>query len=165
MYQKNSFTTFSLVILFLIVYNKVTTAQPIAQTVNLPDSIVNYAVQYIGKPYKWAGSSERGFDCSGFVSFVFGHFNIKTPRSSNDYEQFGTPIPLKNCQKGDIILFTGTDLNKSTVGHVGIVVSEKGEPIGFIHSSSSNRHQGVVITDYDSSGYSKRFIGIRRVLH
>jgi cell wall-associated NlpC family hydrolase len=113
----------------------------------LPDSVVNYAIKYIGTPYLWAGSSDSGFDCSGFVSFVYRHFQIETPNTSKDYTQIGTPILMEDCGKGDIILFSGTDMNKSIVGHVGIIVSKKGEPVRFIHSSSSKKHWGVVITD------------------
>jgi cell wall-associated NlpC family hydrolase len=163
MFRKNSFISFLLFILSLLLDFNISSAQPIVKSIALSDSIVNYAADYLGKPYKWAGNSEEGFDCSGFVSFVYGHFNIEAPRSSNDYAQYGTPISLKDCHKGDIILFSGTDFNKSTVGHVGIIISENGEPIRFIHSSSSKKHWGVVITNYYNSGYANRFIGIRRV--
>lgn len=129
------------------------------------DSIVDFALKYIGKPYKWAGNSDKGFDCSGFVSFVYGHFDMKTPRSACDYKLIGTEITIENYHKGDIILFSGTDYNKSIIGHVGIIISENGEPLKFIHSSSSKKHWGVVITDYTNSNYPKRYIGIRRVLN
>ena len=62
-----------------------------------------------------------------------------------------------------MIVFTGTNPKDKTVGHVGIVISELGEPIKFIHASSSSAHPGVVITSYENSGYVKRFVGIRRL--
>ena len=127
------------------------------------DSVVNYAKSFIGIPYKWGSSSEEGFDCSGFVSFVFRHFNITTSRGARDYYKAGKNISQDSCQKGDIILFTGTNFSRKSVGHVGIIISNYGEPIKFIHSSSSKNHWGVTITDFTNSAYPKRFMGIRRL--
>jgi peptidoglycan DL-endopeptidase CwlO len=127
-----------------------------------PDSLVNYAKSYLGKPYKWGSSNGTAFDCSGFVSFVFRHFKITTPHGARDYYRLGSPVSIDSCQKGDVILFTGTNLSRKSVGHVGIIISNRGEPVFFIHSSSSKNHWGVVITDYKNSDYPKRFMGIRR---
>ncbi|MFZ5552437.1 MAG: C40 family peptidase [Bacteroidota bacterium] len=129
------------------------------------DSVVNYAKVFVGVPYVWAGCSSSGFDCSGFVYFVFKRFGYKIERSSDGLDKAGISIPLEEASKGDLIVFTGTDPKDRTVGHVGIVVSEKGQPLHFIHASSSKKHPGVVITDYTNSGYPQRFIGIRRLLH
>jgi len=131
----------------------------------IADSIVNYAKVFVGVPYVWAGCSSSGFDCSGFVHFVFKRFGYKIERSSDGLDKAGIPIPLEEAEKGDLIVFTGTDPTDKTVGHVGIVISEKGQPLHFIHASSSKKHPGVVITDYTNSGYPKRFVGIRRLLH
>jgi cell wall-associated NlpC family hydrolase len=128
-----------------------------------PDSLVSYAKSFIGIPYKWGGSSSSGFDCSGFVSFVFRHFEITTPHGARDYYKLGKSISIDSCQKGDIILFTGTNYSRKSVGHVGIIISNPGEPVFFIHSSSSKNHWGVTITDYENSAYPKRFMGIRRM--
>jgi cell wall-associated NlpC family hydrolase len=128
-----------------------------------PDSLVNYAKYYLGTQYKWGGSSSAGFDCSGFVSFVFRHFEITTPHGARDYYKLGKQISLDSCKKGDIILFTGTNFSRKSVGHVGIIISKLGEPVKFIHSSSSKNHWGVTITDYLNSAYPKRYMGIRRL--
>jgi len=127
------------------------------------DSLVSFARQYVGTPYKWGGSSEKGFDCSGFVSFVFRHFGITTSHGARDYYHLGTKISIDSCKKGDIILFTGTNFSRKSVGHVGIIISNPGEPVTFIHSSSSKNHRGVTITNYSESAYPKRFMGIRRL--
>jgi cell wall-associated NlpC family hydrolase len=153
---------------FLFIYNLIFCIYDIHAQKSLKndcfsDSIVDYAYKFIGKPYLYGGSSVNGFDCSGFVSFIYGHFNISTPRSSADYGKIGIIIAIDSCQKGDIILFTGTDLNHSVIGHVGIIMNELGEPVKFIHSSSSKKHQGVVITYFKESAYVSRFIGIRRI--
>jgi hypothetical protein len=56
---------------------------------SLKDSIVNFGMELLGTPYVAAGSGKDGFDCSGFVYYVFQHFKIKVPRSSSDFEHFG----------------------------------------------------------------------------
>lgn len=127
-----------------------------------PDSVVKYAMKFLGSPYKWAGNSPEGFDCSGFVSYVYKNFGINLPRSSSDYNKIGKPVDKNKCKKGDIILFSGTDMNLNQVGHVGIIISNPGEPIEFIHSSSSKKNGGVVISSLSTGYYKKRFIEIKR---
>ena len=129
------------------------------------DSLVDFAKTLIGTTYKWGGTSpSTGFDCSGFCRYVFTHQNVKVPRTSRGYGSYGKEVSRKNVKKGDAILFRGTDPKSSTIGHMGIVVSNPGEPLKFIHCSSSKRHYGVVITDYENSNYPKRFIKFTRVL-
>lgn len=142
-----------------------TPVQDTTYVVNLRDSVVAYAKTFLGKPYKYAcASPSTGFDCSGFTWFVFNHFNVMVPRSSKDYATLGTRVTLETCRKGDIILFTGTNPKERRVGHVGIVISNASEPVQFIHASSSANHSGVVITDYASSHYPERFMGVCSVL-
>lgn len=133
-------------------------------TSGVSDSVIVYAQSFLGVPYVWAGCSPNGFDCSGFIYFVYKKFGYNIERSSAGLNNCGNKIEIEHACKGDIILFTGTDPNDTTVGHVGIVISEYGEPLKFIHASSSKKHRGVVITNYQNSNYPQRFIGIRRIL-
>jgi cell wall-associated NlpC family hydrolase len=129
------------------------------------DSLIAFARQFIGTPYKYACASPKsGFDCSGFTYYVFAHAGITLPRSSSDLDKAGYDVPLKECRKGDLILFKGTDANSTRVGHVGIIISEEGEPVEFIHSSSSKKHWGVVISSMEKDYYTKRFVKVKRVL-
>jgi len=128
------------------------------------DSIVVYAQQFLGTTYKYGSCSPAsGFDCSGFTYYVYRHFGISIPRSSRDYVSLGKTVKKEEARRGDLILFTGTK-SKTGVGHVGIVVSNPGEPLRFIHSSSSKNHWGVVVTEFEASAYPKRFVKICRVL-
>lgn len=127
------------------------------------DSLVNFAKKFIGIPYLWAGATPKGFDCSGFVYYVYNHFGIKTSHNSNDFPKLGLSVSIDSCKIGDIILFTGEKAKDRKVGHVGIVISKFGEPVTFIQSSSSKKHNGVVITDYNKSRYKSRFIGVVRL--
>ncbi|MDQ3072217.1 MAG: C40 family peptidase, partial [Bacteroidota bacterium] len=140
--------------------------QPIeyADATPLADSIVEYAKQYMGTCYLYAGKGPEGFDCSGFVYYVFKNFGIDVPAGSKYYDTLGIFIPLAEAMKGDIIVFTGTDSTKRSPGHVGIVISDKGEPVSFIHSSSAKSHSGVKVSNLEETGYSKRFLSVRRVL-
>lgn len=133
-------------------------------SVSIADSVVSYAKEFLGTPYVWAGASPSGFDCSGFVHYVFSRFGYSIQRSSSGLANTGEAIELKEARKGDIILFRGTNPNDKTVGHVGIIISDTTEKIHFIHASSSKKHPGVVITDYENSNYPSRFISVRRLL-
>ncbi len=125
------------------------------------DKIVNYAKKQIGVKYKYAGSSPRtGFDCSGFTQFVYSHFGYKVPRSSSAYAKVGKKISIKNAQKGDILLFTGSNKRKRITGHVGIVVSNKKGTLKFIHASSS---RGVMISNTDVKYFKERILGARTI--
>lgn len=122
------------------------------------DSIVGYAQSLLGSPYLWGGTTQKGFDCSGFVYHVFKRFNIVVSRTSRGYKDKGTNIELEMAKPGDIILFTGTNSAVKTIGHIGIILSNTNGAIDFIHSSSSKKHFGVTITRYNNSGYVKRFL-------
>jgi cell wall-associated NlpC family hydrolase len=129
---------------------------------NVPiDSIVNFAETLIGTPYKYASTNPaEGFDCSGFITYVFNHFNIEVPRSSIDFTNVGTGILLADAKRGDLILFTGTDSLATSVGHMGIIVSNKNGNTEFIHSTSGKAY-GVVITPLNNY-YRKRFVKVVR---
>ncbi len=124
------------------------------------DSIIHYAKQFLGTPYKYGGSSTSGFDCSGFVHYVFTHFNIAVPRSSSAFGGVGKAIKMPDANPGDVILFTGTNSAVRQIGHVGIVYQNKDGVLDFIHSSSSSNHWGVTISRYNGSGYERRYMGV-----
>ncbi len=127
-----------------------------------PQQLIGFARTAIGIPYKYASfDPEKGFDCSGFITYVFNHFGIAVPRSSVDFTDVTHEVPLQSAQAGDLILFTGTDSRTCVVGHMGIVVTGKGEPLQFIHSTSG-RANGVTISPLNS-GYMERFVKIVRI--
>lgn len=128
------------------------------------DSIVDLAKEQLGVPYKWATSAPgKSFDCSGFTAHVYGTMDITDCRSSKGYASVGQKVDFSEARKGDCLLFAGTSPGSKTVGHVGIVVENNENGLKFIHCSSSKNHFGVVITDYESSGYPKRFLQVRRL--
>lgn len=128
----------------------------------LRDSVAIYAQQYLGTPYVWGGVSESGFDCSGFVLYVFKKFGIELPHSSRILANLGEKRDKNEAKTGDLILFKGR--NSSSVGHVGIVYNnvENGELI-FIHSSSP-RSGGVIFSSLNESYYKGKFVKIVDIL-
>ncbi|MEO7983023.1 MAG: C40 family peptidase, partial [Bacteroidota bacterium] len=127
-----------------------------------PDSLVAFARTLIGVPYLYASTDPaKGFDCSGFITYVFNHFNIVVPRSSVDFTNYGTEITTEEARPGDLILFTGTDSTVRVVGHMGIIENVQEGQLHFIHSSSG-KALGVVITSFERY-YQSRFVKIIRV--
>ncbi len=130
-------------------------------TGNLGNDIVAFGTELLGTPYVEAGCSRDGFDCSGFVYFVYQHHNIEVPRSSAQFENFGVEIPINDVQKGDLLLFLSP--TRDVIGHMGIVSNPKGRDSDFLHSTSGKEMQ-VVVTNLSNSGYAKRFVKAIRVL-
>lgn len=128
--------------------------------------LVSFAEKHLGTPYHFGGKSPKGFDCSGFTYYCFQKQGIQIPRSSKQQIDAGVEIPYRKARKGDLIVFTGTNVKKREPGHVGIVVSHTAKELTFIHSSSSKKNNGIVYTTIPTEGksfYKERFLEIRRV--
>ena len=124
------------------------------------EDVVNFSETLIGIKYTYGSSSkEKGFDCSGFINYVFNHFKISVPRSSVDFTNAGTEIPIKDSKPGDIILFTGHNEKSGVVGHMGIITENKNGNVQFIHASEI---KGVIITGMNSY-FIPRFVKVNRV--
>ncbi|WP_291726447.1 C40 family peptidase [Bernardetia sp.] len=147
--------------------NNITVAPHILEKIiereEFTNSLVDIAIQQEGVPYVYGGKSPNGFDCSGFVSYVYGQFNINLPSSSRSYEYVGREITLEEVQVGDILCFTGRNARSGRTGHVGIVVENNpDEPIKFIHAASGSRRQ-ITYSTMESSYYKPRFRSARRI--
>lgn len=124
------------------------------------DSLVKYAFSFSGKKYRRGGTTVNGFDCSGYTMMVYKKYGVKLPHSSAAQSLVGIEISKKQIKKGDLIFFRGRNSKRGGIGHVGIVISEKGEPVKFIHSSSSD---GVRVDALESPYYKKRYVKTTRV--
>jgi cell wall-associated NlpC family hydrolase len=124
--------------------------------------LIAFAQTLKGVRYKYACSDpEKGFDCSGFVMYVFNHFQMTVPRSSIAFTNIGEEIELQQALPGDVILFTGTNASIRKVGHVGII-TQGGDSPSFIHASSGKTY-GVTETVLNPH-YKKRLIKVIRLL-
>ncbi len=112
--------------------------------------VVGVAMQYLGIPYVWAGSTPSGFDCSGFTAYVFGKMGASLPHNAAAQYAYGTPVSRDQLQPGDLVFFEG-------LGHVGIYVGG-GQ---FIHSP----HTGdvVKISSLSKDYYTRNWVGARRI--
>lgn len=156
------------------VHNNTVTAKPVvvdntdAEALALDmkvDAVIDYAMRYIGKPYKYGGNGPRHFDCSGFTQFVYGNFGIELNRISADQLANGERINNpKDLRRGDLVFFKGRDLGSSKIGHVGIVTEVDNDTglFSFIHVSSSS---GVTVSKSTSDYYKKRYLTACRVIY
>lgn len=120
------------------------------------DELIAFAKKHLGAPYRWASASPKhGFDCSGFVNYVFKHFGLELPRSSAGFKNLGKALKPEDFKVSDVIVFYGYR-DKHRVGHVGIVAEANGMKSKFIHASSG-KEKAVMISDLGSMGYAKRF--------
>lgn len=137
-----------------------TDTEPIAKTTTAEDdkrdAIIAFAKQYMGTAYCYASSNpKKGFDCSGFVNFVYNHFGIELPRSSSGFKNLGRALKPQEFKVGDVLVFYGyRDTN--SIGHVGIVYEANGMKSKFIHASSG-KEMAVTISDLGSEMYTRRF--------
>ena len=116
--------------------------------------IISNAMQYIGVPYVFGGTSPYGFDCSGYVQYVFANAGISLPRTADAQYEVGIPISTAELMPGDAVFFTTYTYGAS---HVGIYLGDG----NFIHASSS---RGVTISSLSSAYYSTHYIGARRMM-
>lgn len=125
------------------------------------DNLINYAKKFLGTPYRSAGTTPSGFDCSGFISYIFGNFGFDLVHSSYGMAEYGTTVKLADIRPGDLMFFKGRSTSSTRVGHVAMVVDVKPDGIYFIHSSSS---QGVIINNFKTSKYYiPRYITTKRL--
>ena len=120
--------------------------------------VVDLAMQYLGYPYCYGGSSPSGFDCSGFVRYVYSQFGCSLNRTASAQMSNGTSVSMSELQPGDLVFFLKSGSGASRASHVGIYIGG-GQ---FIHASTSST--GVIISDMDSAYYTTGFVGGRRIL-
>ena len=111
--------------------------------------VVGIAMRYLGTPYVWGGASPAGFDCSGFVMYVYAQVGVSLPHSSYAQYGYGSPVSRGDLQPGDLVFFDG-------LGHEGIYVGGG----SFIHAP----HTGDVVKISSMTGwYASTYVGARRL--
>lgn len=116
--------------------------------------VISEALNYLGAPYVFGGTSPYGFDCSGYVQYVFGRAGYSLPRSADVQFNVGRSVSFKSLRPGDLVFFETYEPGPS---HVGIYL-KNGD---FIHAASSS---GITVSSLLSGYYASRYIGARRIL-
>ncbi len=116
--------------------------------------IVASSMQYLGVPYVFGGTTPSGFDCSGYVRYVFANAGIYLPRTADAQYECGYPVSTSELVPGDLVFFSTYEAGAS---HVGIYIGDG----SFINASSSS---GVSIASLYSSYWGSCYIGARRVM-
>ena len=121
--------------------------------------IAKTAQEYLGVPYKTAGITPEGFDCSGFVYFVYKEAaGMEVSRSSVGIWNSGKKILLTQVRPGDVLVFTTV---RAGASHAGIVLENGPQGVTFIHAASQGSKTGVIISNMNESYYKTRFMGAR----
>ena len=127
---------------------------------SLAENIVATAQTYDGTPYKYAGTTRKGMDCSGLVYTAFKTHGQNLPRASYLMAEKGVKITLNEVKKGDLLFFK-TSKNRNRISHVGLVVSNGGEPIRFIHATTS---RGVLVSSLSENYWMNAFTEARSIM-
>jgi cell wall-associated NlpC family hydrolase len=115
----------------------------------------------MGTPYRWGGTGEDGYDCSGLIQYAYGEHGILLPRTSRDQSRLGVLVgkDISELRPGDILGFSTTGAG---VTHVGLYVGDG----SFIHSASSGvKVSSLDGSDGDSRYWRQRWISARRILN
>jgi len=115
------------------------------------------AKYFKGGKYVWGGTTPEGFDCSGYVQYLYKKHNINLPRTAWEQSKKGQIVERNNLKKGDLLFFLTDKKRGIPVTHVGIYIGNG----NFIHAASKKK--GIIISPLTHGNYAKTFVSARRV--
>lgn len=126
------------------------------EALDLKGDLVENSKDYIGVPYVWGGTTARGFDCSGYTSYLYKQVGLKINRTAISQLSNGVIVAKEDLQPGDLVFFSGTG-GGGFASHVGMYIGNG----KMIHSGSS---KGVCIVELSNSYFSKHYQCSRRII-
>jgi len=117
--------------------------------------IITTSRKYLGVPYKFGGTTPKGFDCSGYLQYIFNENGMQIPRTADEQYKIGTSITQNQLQSGDLVFFTTYEKGAS---HCGLYLGDG----KFIHASSS---KGIHIDELNNFYWKPRYIGAKRIIN
>jgi murein DD-endopeptidase len=112
-----------------------------------------YALQMVGAPYRYGGSTPRGFDCSGLVHYSYARAGVTVPRTTRQQRKYSRPVARRNIRRGDLLFFNQSGKRSS---HVGLYIGNN----QFVHAPSTGKT--VYVASLTSRYWRRYFIGARR---
>jgi cell wall-associated NlpC family hydrolase len=137
--------------------------ETVAEDTHSPrETLVEFALKYRGVPYRNGGSTVKGFDCSGFVWFVYHNaLHMDVPRSSRGVWSSGAKtVPLNEALPGDILVFSARKGGSGSINHVAILIDND----SMIHSVSDGPRRGIIVSPVIDAYFAPRLIGVKRFL-
>lgn len=119
------------------------------------DQLATEAKKYLGGKYVWGGTKPNGFDCSGYVKYIYAKAGVELPRTAYSQSRIGEKVELSSLKKGDLLFFLTDKSRGIPITHVGIYL-EGGK---FIHAAS--KKEGIIVSNF--AEYKSRFISAKRV--
>jgi cell wall-associated NlpC family hydrolase len=123
------------------------------------DVMISFAKSFLGVPYRYGGSTPSGFDCSGFINYIFGNFGFSLVRTSYGLAELGETVSLSSLQPGDLMFFKGSNTRSSSVGLVALVIEVLQNDVKFIHAAND----GVRIDHLKTKYYIQRYMKSKRL--
>lgn len=125
------------------------------QRSNQKEELIDFAQKFLHTPYRYGGSTPRGFDCSGYTQYIYQQFGYLLQRTTRQQAQQVTKRAKKELEVGDLVFFGGRR-QRNSINHVGIVTQVYApHNFDFIHASTSS---GVIISNSQEKYYADRYI-------
>lgn len=112
--------------------------------------VVRIAMKHRGAPYVWGGASPVGFDCSGFVTYVYAKVGVSLPHNAAQQYRYGTPVPKADLRPGDLVFFDRLRHNGIYIGHGRII-------------HATRQQGGVKVSRLDEPWLRTRWVAARRL--
>jgi len=122
------------------------------------NSIIKNAKRYLGGKYVWGGTQPKGFDCSGYVKYLYAQQGIQLPRTAYAQSKVGKYVSKDSLKKGDLLFFLTDKKRHIPITHVGMYIGND----KFIHAAS--RKKGIIISSFSKSKYHKYFVKAKRII-